>query len=167
MRKTLYLISACALSLSLSCCDGRAAQADDKNVADAASAVLPKSETVQPTQPVADEPVNAAVDTTRIYEQSEVESSAFCSVADAQVPAFLNKYFKYPAIEPVNGRGLCDLVIEKDGTVSDVIIVKGIQPELDKEFIRVFKLMPKFLPAKIGNTAVRSKYRMPIVAMAK
>lgn len=186
----LFLTLTFMFLLSLSCCSSKTAHTDNgKSVTDS---VLPDQETVQTAPVISVDSMNTAcsetskvskvkenqeglkknmdisdVDTTRIYEQSEVGSSAFCSVADAQVPAFLNKYFKYPDIEPTNGRGICDLVVERDGTISDVIIVKGIHPELDKEFIRVFKLMPKFLPAKIGNTAVRSKYRMPIVAMAK
>ena len=53
---------------------------------------------------------------------------------------FISKHFKYPDIDPVNGRGTVDLVIERDGTVSDVIIVEGIHPAIDKEFIRVLKL---------------------------
>lgn len=77
---------------------------------------------------------------------------------------FHNKNFKYPDIEPINGNGLADLVIETDGTVSDVIIVKGIHPDLDKEFRRVYMLLPKFTPGKINETAVRSKLRLPILS---
>lgn len=103
------------------------------------------------------------IDTNRIYDQSEVQD-AIPTLSDSQIPDFYSKHFKYPDMEPINGRGLADLVIEKDGTVSDVIIVKSIHPELDKEFIRVFKLLPKFIPGKIGKTPVRSKLRLPMTA---
>lgn len=105
------------------------------------------------------------IDLNKIYEQSEV-TAARCLLSNSQIVEFHNKHFKYPDIEPVTGRGLVDLVIEKDGTISDVIIIKGIHPALDKEFIRTFKMFPKFAPGTINGTAVRSKLRAPINARA-
>lgn len=103
------------------------------------------------------------IDLNKIYEESEVVR-AFPSLNNSQLLDFISKHFKYPNIESVNGKGSVDLVIERDGTVSDVIIIKGIHPALDKEFIRVFKLLPKFTPGKINETPVRSKFRAPINA---
>lgn len=103
------------------------------------------------------------IDLDKIYEESEVVR-AFPSLNNSQFMEFISKHFKYPDIDPVNGRGTVDLVIERDGTVSDVIIVEGIHPAIDKEFIRVLKLLPKFIPGKINETPVRSKYRSAIAA---
>ena len=103
------------------------------------------------------------IDLDKIYEESEVVR-AFPSLNNSQFMDFISKHFKYPDIDPVNGRGTVDLVIERDGTVSDVIIVEGIHPAIDKEFIRVLKLLPKFIPGKINETPVRSKYRSAIAA---
>lgn len=103
------------------------------------------------------------IDLDKIYEESE-GVRAFPSLNNSQFMDFINKHFKYPDIDPVNGRGKVDLVIERDGTVSDVIIVEGIHPAIDKEFIRVLKLLPKFTPGKINGTPVRSKYRSAIAA---
>lgn len=103
------------------------------------------------------------VDLNKIYEESEVVR-AFPSLNNSQFVEFISKHFKYPDIDPVNGRGKVDLVIERDGTVSDVIIVEGIHPAIDKEFIRVLKLLPKFTPGRINETPVRSKYGAPINA---
>lgn len=111
-------------------------------------------------------PKSKEVDLNKIYEQSEVVR-AFPPFSNSQLIDFIIKNFKYPDIEPVNGKGLVDLVIERDGTVSDVIIVEGIHPAIDKEFIRVFKLFPPFTPGKIDGTPVRSKFRAPINATAK
>lgn len=105
------------------------------------------------------------IDLDKIYEESEV-IRAFPSLNNSQLLEFISKHFKYPDIEPITGRGLVDLVIERDGTVSDVIVVEGIHPALDKEFIRVFKLLPKFTPGKINETPVRSKFRAPMTARA-
>lgn len=106
------------------------------------------------------------IDLDKIYEESEV-LRAFPSLDNSQFMDFISKNFKYPDIEPVNGKGWVDLVIERDGTVSDVIIVEGIHPAIDKEFIRVFKLFPKFTPGKINGTSVRSKFRAAINAATK
>ena len=103
------------------------------------------------------------IDLNKIYEQSEVIAAKW-TLTNSQFMKFHNKNFKYPDIEPINGNGLADLVIETDGTVSDVIIVKGIHPDLDKEFRRVYMLLPKFTPGKINETAVRSKLRLPILS---
>lgn len=111
------------------------------------------------------ETIPKEVDLDKIYEESEV-IRAFPSLNNSQLLDFISKHFKYPDIEPITGRGLVDLVIESDGTVSDVIIVDGIHPAIDKEFIRVFKLLPKFTPGKINETPVRSKFRAPITARA-
>ena len=103
------------------------------------------------------------IDLDKIYEESEVVR-AFPSLNNSQFMDFISKHFKYPDIDPVNGRGTVDLVIERVGIVSDVIIVEGIHPAIDKEFIRVLKLLPKFIPGKINETPVRSKYRSAIAA---
>lgn len=103
------------------------------------------------------------IDLDKIYEESE-GVRGFPSLNNSQFMDFISKHFKYPDIDPVNGRGKVDLVIERDGTVSDVIIVEGIHPAIDKEFIRVLKLLPKFTPGKINGTPVRSKYRSAIAA---
>lgn len=90
--------------------------------------------------------------------------SAFPPFSNPQLLDFMAKHFKYPDIEPLTGQGFVDLVIEKDGTVSDVIIIEGIHPALDKEFVRVFKLFPKFAPGTINGIPVRSKFKAPINA---
>ena len=107
-------------------------------------------------------------DTPRIYEQSEVDVSAFTSLTGTKLVEF-----KYPLIDsngeqiPVNGKGLVDLIIDDKGNVIDVVIVKGIQPEIDKEFIRVLKQLPPFRPAQVKGKNVYSKLRAPITVVFK
>ena len=105
-------------------------------------------------------------DTIKIYEESEVKR-AFLPLSNSQLIEFLTKNFKYPSIPPINGKGKVDLVIERDGRVSDVIIVQSIHPEIDKEFVRILKLLPKFTPGSINGISVRSKYRVPTTSVCK
>ena len=59
------------------------------------------------------------------------------------------------------------LTIEKDGSISDVEIIPSMHPDLDKEFIRVYKLFPKCTPAKVNGKPVRSKISLAAIAMTK
>ena len=77
---------------------------------------------------------------------------------------FISKHFKYPKKKTKKNKKTVDFVIERDCTVSDVIIVEGINPSIDIVLIRVLKLLPKFIPGKINETPVRSKYRSAIAA---
>mgnify|MGYP002797283352 FL=1 len=112
-------------------------------------------------------------DTPRIYEQSEVDEVAFPSLHNYELVEYYMKQFKYPLLDskgepiPINGKGEADFVLDDKGNVIDVIIVKGIQPEIDKEFVRVLKLVPPFRPAKVDGKNVYSKYRVPLNVVFK
>lgn len=54
------------------------------------------------------------------------------------------------------------MVIEKDGSVDHVSIVRSITPELDAEAARVVKSMPKWKPATVKDKAVRCRYTVPV-----
>ncbi|MDY3267304.1 MAG: energy transducer TonB [Phocaeicola sp.] len=125
-----------------------------------------------PTQALPNEPTDrvqkeqdaqvgkTVIDTTKIYNMGEVDNTAFTS--NAALMEHMKK-FKYPEnLEPMNGRGRIELTVERDGRVSDVKIIKGIHPDLDKEFIRIFKMLRLERPATIDGVPVRSKLEMPI-----
>ncbi len=77
---------------------------------------------------------------------------------------FNSENFKTPSpIPKVSGVISSDLIVEKDGSISDVIIVEGLYPDLDKETVRLYKTLPKFIPGKINGQPVRSKYRIHMV----
>jgi len=72
----------------------------------------------------------------------------------------------YPAearINKIQGKVIVRLVVGKDGTVSNVDVVKGVNPLLDAEAVRVVSTLPKFeSPAKKGGVAVGIHYMIPI-----
>ena len=53
-------------------------------------------------------------------------------------------------------------IVNEDGSLSDVKVIKSISPELDKEAIRVVKSMPKWNPAKQNGKTVKMKYVVPV-----
>lgn len=84
---------------------------------------------------------------------------------DVEIRNFLNKTLNYPseAIKAkVQGRVITQFLIEKDGTIGDVKILKGIGYGCDEEAVRVIRLMPKWIPGKMEGKVVRVYFTLPI-----
>ena len=78
---------------------------------------------------------------------------------------FLGDNVKYPVIAQENGiqgRVICQFVVNRDGSIVDVEVVRPVDPSLDKEAIRVIKSMPNWSPGKQRGKAVRVKYTLPV-----
>ena len=79
---------------------------------------------------------------------------------------FLSKNVHYPKVAEkarAQGRVICQFVVNQDGTIEDVHVVRsGGHVALDKEAVRVIKLMPKWKPGKMGGEPVRVKYTVPV-----
>jgi len=78
---------------------------------------------------------------------------------------WLSKNIKYPVVAEENGvqgRVVVTFVVEKDGSITDVKVVKSVDPSLDKEAARVVKSMPHWIPGKQNGSAVRVKYTVPV-----
>lgn len=69
---------------------------------------------------------------------------------------------KYARDNKIAGRAILLFVVEKDGSLSDVKVVKSIDPVLDVEAVRIVKSMPKFIPGRHKNRVVRVKYTVPV-----
>lgn len=78
---------------------------------------------------------------------------------------YLGKHIKYPVIAEENGiqgRVIVTFVVEKNGSITDVQVIKSVDPSLDKEAVRVVKSMPNWIPGKQNGSAVRVKYTLPV-----
>jgi len=77
---------------------------------------------------------------------------------------YLSKVITYPEIGTidVNGIVLIEFVIEKDGSISNVIAKQKLYPEFDAEAIRVIQNSPKWIPGKQLGKPVRVLYQIPI-----
>ena len=62
-----------------------------------------------------------------------------------------------------SGRVIVQFVIGKDGTVKDPKVVRGIDPELDEEALRLVRNMPKWKPGKQKGVVVNVKYVLPVM----
>jgi protein TonB len=75
---------------------------------------------------------------------------------------FIGTNFRIPDVEDLNGKIIVTFVIEKDGTLNNISILKDIGHGTEKEALRTFGLSPKWHPAKIGSQPVRVEYTLPI-----
>lgn len=106
--------------------------------------------------------------------EPEVEDQIFEVVEkEAQYPGgpeamlkYLHQNVEYPAIAQENGiqgRVYIEFVVEKDGTPTQFKILKGVDPALDKEALRVAKTMKKWIPGEQQGKKVRSKFKLPVL----
>ena len=78
---------------------------------------------------------------------------------------YLSQNVKYPAdaeTQKVEGRVIATFIVETDGTINNVEVVRPVFPSLDAEALRVLSAMPKWTPGKQSGKEVRVKYTVPI-----
>ena len=110
----------------------------------------------------------------KVVEEEEESSQPIFTVVetmpqfpggDAALLQFLAKSIKYPVIAQENGiqgRVICAFVVNRDGSIVDAEVLRGVDPSLDKEALRVINTMPKWSPGKQRGKPVRVKYTVPI-----
>ena len=78
---------------------------------------------------------------------------------------YLSQNIIYPVVAEENGvqgRVIVTFVVERDGSISDVKVVKSVDPSLDKEAQRIVRSMPHWIPGKQNGSPVRVKYTVPV-----
>lgn len=111
-----------------------------------------------------------AVNTNESEEKKEVAQKIFDVVEQQpQFPGNLNQYLRdhinYPTIAQENGiqgKVIVQFVVERDGSITQVNVIRGVDPSLDREAVRVVKSMPKWTPGKQNGQAVRVKFTLPV-----
>ena len=116
-------------------------------------------------EPVRSEPLNKPqpVNSTRVYDVVEQMPSFPGGISGLMT--YLNQNTRYPAVAQENGvqgRVVVSFVVGKDGHISDVTVLRSVDPSLDKEAIRVVRNMPRWTPGKQGGEPVRVRYNVPV-----
>ena len=134
---------------------------------------------VEETAIVSSEELNQAVEIKYVpvaVEEEEPEEQTIFEVVE-QMPEFpnggmaglmqyLSKNIKYPTIAQENGtqgRVTVQFVVNKDGSIVDAKVLRGVDPYLDKEAVRVIMGMPKWKPGMQRGKPVRVKYTVPVM----
>ena len=133
---------------------------------------------VEETTIATSEETNQAVEIKYVpvaVEEEEPEEQTIFEVVE-QMPEFpnggmaglmqyLSKNIKYPTIAQENGtqgRVTVQFVVNRDGSIVDAKVLRGVDPYLDKEAIRVISSMPKWKPGMQKGQPVRVKYTVPV-----
>ena len=109
-----------------------------------------------------------SITTNEIYEAAGVDVFPDFPGGMGAWAKYIQKNLRYPTMaqeEGVQGKVFLTFVVEKDGTITDVKVTKGIGYGCDDEAIRVIKKSPRWKPGMQNNLPVRVKYNMPISYM--
>lgn len=107
------------------------------------------------------EPPKQEEEQNKIFEVVEQQAS----FPGGSPNAWVGEHLRYPTVAAENGiqgRVVVQFVVEKDGSVSQAKVVRGVDPSLDKEALRVVNSMPKWIPGKQNGVSVRSRFTLPI-----
>lgn len=131
---------------------------DVKGNDDANGEVLKAKEVIAEPEPPKHEEENKVFDI--------VEQEPMFPGGKTALMKYLSEHTKYPVVAQENGvqgRVTVQFVVEKDGSISDVHVLRGVDPSLDKEAVRVVKSMPRWTPGKQNGINVRVNYRVPVL----
>ena len=84
---------------------------------------------------------------------------------NAALMKFLNANVHYPVNAQENGvqgRVIVSFIVKRDGSLTDVRIARSVDPNLDREAMRVVKSMPRWIPAKENGVNVESEFNVPV-----
>jgi TonB family protein len=108
------------------------------------------------------------------------EEPIFCYVSVESMPTFpggekamrefLQKELRYPIAASENrieGKVFCRFTVKKDGTISNVEVVRSVDATLDREAVRVIESMPRWVPGQSGGQPISVKYTFPILFRLK
>ena len=129
--------------------------------------------------------INAEVDQDEVIEEYEftppeieeeeiVEAEIFKVVEEmpefpggaAKMMEYIQKNMKYPMMareSDIQGRVFVNFVVEPDGSISNVTVMRGIGGGCDEEALRVVQSMPNWKPGKQRGSAVRCSFTVPII----
>ena len=129
---------------------------DVKGNDEAAGEVLKAKEVIAQPEPPKEEE-------TKVFDV--VEQMPSFPGGNSALMQYLSSNIKYPVVAEENGvqgRVVCTFVVERDGSITDVRVIRSVDPSLDKEAVRVVKGMPRWIPGKQNGSAVRVKYTVPV-----
>ena len=100
-----------------------------------------------------------------IYSQAEIETPPSFPGGETELMEWVQDNIKYPAIaleSRIYGNVFVGFVVEKDGSLTNVEVVRGVDRSLDAEAIRVVSAMPGWIPGEHRGEAVRVRCVVPI-----
>lgn len=75
---------------------------------------------------------------------------------------FIGKNYRVPKVKDLKGKVFVQFVIERDGSLTDIIVLRDIGHGTGAEAVRVLKKSPKWIPGEVNGEIVRVQYSLPI-----
>ncbi len=95
-----------------------------------------------------------------VYEYDYVTDKPSFPGGDGCLMKFINSHREYPKKaydRGVQGRVTCSFVVNTDGSVSHITVLRGVEPSLNKEAIRVLSNMPEWTPGRLDGKPVPTR----------
>lgn len=152
-------------------CDSTASFVNEQQSAKAASASKASPVTQKEDE---DDVVLGGVDMYEVQQMPADTTKVFGDIAeqmpmfpggDRELMEYLKSHVQYPKEckeKCIQGRVIVNFVVERDGSITQAKVIKGIDPLLDAEALRVVNGMPKWLPGRQAGTVVAVKYTIPV-----
>jgi len=157
------LLSALALTLTLFACNNNPKQATPKSSPKVAAVTKDKNIIIRNQTPAEQKIIAAQADTGQVFAVVE-KMPEFPGDTKALIH-YLATHIKYPAEArkaKVQGRVFVNFIVEKDGSISHVKVLKGIGYGCDKEAVRAVENMPRWIPGYQRGKAVRVSFNLPV-----
>ena len=124
------------------------------------------TETVQPiiTPPIPIEPEEEETPENYVFTFVD-ERPEFPGGGYVALYKWLHEHLEYPEIARENniqGRVYCQFTVNRDGSITDIKVIKGVTPILDREAVRTLQKMPKWKPGKRNGKTVRTQFQVSV-----
>jgi TonB family protein len=110
------------------------------------------------------------VDSVSVDKEAEKEELIFWTCSG--IPTFkggtealkiyLSQNLHYPKTASKSGTVYVNFTVEEDGTITNIVVLKGVEPILDNEVLCVICMMPAWIPAKQNGKPIATRYNLPI-----
>lgn len=100
-----------------------------------------------------------------VYEYDYVDSQPQFPGGECAMMKYINNSRRYPVdayVRGIEGRVMCGFIVNPDGAISHVSVIKGVEDSLNKEAVRLISGMPRWVAGKIGNRSVPVYCVLPI-----
>ena len=101
--------------------------------------------------------VNGNPNYIEVYEYDFVEKKPQFPGGGQKMVSFINEHRRYPAeayARGIEGRVMCSFVLHPDGAISHISVLRGVEPSLNREAVRIISKMPSWEPGSISGQAV-------------
>lgn len=119
------------------------------------------SQTEEPKQYISDHE-RAVIEGNQVYNTAGLEVKPEFPGGKEAFDKFIKENYKNPKNTETKGKVYLTFIIEKDGSLSDIKVLRDIGFGTGAEAIRVLKLSPKWIPGKQNNNLVRVLFSVPI-----